>query len=202
MTCSDIMAPQRGAAGGCFGASAGAVGGLAVMLIVYMATRKKIKRRIRSEEKCSREPSGSILKKIAVIAVPITIGSAIMPIVNLIDAAVVKTRLLAAGLDALTAESLYGQLTGFASPIIQFPQVFMTAVVVSLVPMVSAAHKLADRNELHGHISLGMRITTIIAFPAAVGMFVLAEPILRLLYAAQEESAIDGGAVPACRYTP
>ena len=38
---------QRGAAGGCFGASAGAIGGLAVMLIVYLAAKKKIKRRIK-----------------------------------------------------------------------------------------------------------------------------------------------------------
>ena len=77
---------------------------------------------------------------------------------------------------------------------IQFPQVFMTAIVMSLVPMVSAAHRLGNRKELHEHISLGMRTTTIIAFPAAVGMFVLAEPILTLLYSSQKASAI--GAAP------
>ena len=117
-----------------------------------------------------------------------------MPIVNLIDAGIVQTRLLSSGWDATAAESLYGQLTGFASPVIQFPQVFMTAIVMSLVPMVSAAHRLGNRKERHEHISLGMRTTTIIAFPAAVGMFVLAEPILTLLYSSQKASAI--GAAP------
>ncbi len=187
-------AEQRGAAGGSFGASAGSIGGLAVMLIVYMASRKKIKLRIRRDKTTEREPAGDILKKIAVIAVPITIGSAIMPIVNLIDAGIVQNRLLSSGWDATAAESLYGQLTGFASPVIQFPQVFMSAIVMSLVPMVSAANRLGNRKELHGHISLGMRMTTIIAFPAAVGMFALAEPILTLLYASQKASAI--GAAP------
>ena len=182
---------ERGAAGGCFGASAGSIGGLAVMLIVYMLARKGIKRRIEKEETSEKEPAKDILKRIAAIAIPITIGSAIMPIVNLIDAAMVKTRLLVAGFDSITAEGLYGQLVGFAAPIIQFPQVLMTAIVMSLVPMVSAANKLNNREELHGHISLGMRMTTIVAFPAAVGMFVLAEPILLLLYAAQKESAIS-----------
>ena len=182
-------APQRGAAGGCFGASAGAIGGLSVMLIVYMVARKKIKRRVREDQTTVREPAKDILKKIAVIAIPITIGAAIMPIVNMVDAAMVQTRLLASGWDAMTAESLYGQLTGFAAPVIQFPQVFMTGIVMSLVPMVSAAHRLNDTNELHGHISLGLRMTTIVSFPAGIGMLVLAEPILLLLYSAQEEAA-------------
>ena len=187
-------AEQRGAAGGCFGASAGSIGGLAVMLIVYMVSRRKIKLRIKRDRTREHESSKTILKKIAAIAIPITIGAAIMPIVNLIDAGIVQTRLLSSGWDATAAESLYGQLTGFASPVIQFPQVFMTAIVMSLVPMVSAAHRLGNRKELHEHISLGMRTTTIIAFPAAVGMFVLAEPILTLLYSSQKASAI--GAAP------
>ena len=181
---------QRGAAGGCFGASAGAMGGLAVMLIVYMAAKKKIKLRIKNDKTSVYETAGTILKKIAVIAIPITIGAAIMPIVNLIDAGIVKVRLMASGWESTAAESLYGQLTGFASPIIQFPEVFMLAIVMSLVPMVSAAHSVGDREELHNHISLGLRMTTIIAFPASTGIFVLAEPILTLLYASQKASAI------------
>ena len=134
------------------------------------------------------------MKKIAVIAIPITIGAAIMPIVNLIDAGIVQTRLLSSGWDEVAAESLYGQLTGFASPITQFPQVFMTAIVMSLVPMVSAANRVGNKKELHSHISLGLRMTTIIAFPAAIGMFVLSEPILTLLYSSQKASAV--GAAP------
>lgn len=184
-------AEQRGAAGGCFGASAGAAVGLVVMLIVYTASRKSIKERIRTDRTSNHETAGTILKKIAAIAIPITIGAAIMPVVNLIDAGIVQTRLLVSGWDSEVAESLYGQLTGFASPIIQFPQVLMTAIVMSLVPMVSAAKSLGDKRELQNHISLGMRMTTIIAFPAAIGIFVLAEPILTLLYVSQKASAVS-----------
>ena len=49
---TDIMGftnDERGAAGGCFGASAGAVGGLVTMMIIYMIARKGIKRRIRND---------------------------------------------------------------------------------------------------------------------------------------------------------
>ena len=37
---------ERGAAGGCFGASAGAVGGLATILVIYFMVRRQIKGRI------------------------------------------------------------------------------------------------------------------------------------------------------------
>jgi len=182
---------ERGAAGGCFGASAGAFGGLLVMIIIYTISRKKIKTRIHNDRNEVRESTGTILKQIAVIAVPITLGSAIMPIVNLIDSGIVTSRLLVSGLEQAAAESLFGQLTGFAMPIIQFPLVLMQAIVMSLVPMVSAANRLGNRKELHDTISLGLRLTTIIAIPAAVGIFVLAGPILMLLYPAQEASAMS-----------
>ena len=191
---TDIMGftnDERGAAGGCFGASAGAVGGLVTMMIIYMIARKGIKRRIRNDRTREWELAGSILKKIAVIAIPITIGATIMPLVNLIDAAIVNIRLLDAGFDESAAETMYGQLTGFAEPLIAFPQVIMTSIVLSLVPMVSAAHRLRNYQERNNTISLGMRMAMIIAFPCAAGMFSLAGPILLLLYPTQRASALN-----------
>ena len=88
---------ERGAAGGCFGASAGAVGGLATILVIYFMVRRQIKGRIHRDRTTEHESSAVILKKIVVIAIPITIGATIMPLVNLIDAAIVKSRLLDAG---------------------------------------------------------------------------------------------------------
>ena len=101
---------QRGAAGGCFGASAGAIGGLAVMVVIYMMARKGLKQRIRTSSGGDREGAGSILKSIIIIAVPITIGATLMPLVNLVDATVVNMRLLDAGFSKDAAESMYGAL--------------------------------------------------------------------------------------------
>jgi len=185
---------ERGAAGGCFGASAGAVGGLLTMIVIYIIARKKIKNRISHDANSYKEKSSDILKKIAAIAIPITIGATIMPMVNLIDAAIVNVRLVDSGWDKVVAEDMYGQLTGFAEPLVAFPQVIMTAIVASLVPMVSAANRLNYRHGLHNTVSLGIRMATLLGFPCAIGMFVLSEPILLMLYPSQRESAIS--AVP------
>lgn len=184
-------AQARGAAGGCFGATAGAFGGLLVMIIFYLTIRKSIKEKIRNDKTNVRESSGTILKKIAGIAIPITIGAAIMPIVSVVDSSVVMTRLLDAGFDRTVAESMFGQLTGFATPVVQFPLVLIQAIVVSLVPMVSAANRLGDRHELHNNISLGVRMASVITLPSAIGLIVLSEPVLLLLYSSQPASAVS-----------
>ncbi len=181
----------RGAAGGCFGASAGAIFGLITVLLIYSANKKAIRKRIRKDQNKVRESSGHILKTITIIAIPITIGAALLPLMNSIDASIVNYRLLQTGWETETAKDLYGQLTSMADPIIGFPQVFMQAIIVSIVPMVSAAKRVNDHEGLNETIALGLRMTTMIAMPCAAGLLVLAQPALLLLYPLQEESAIS-----------
>lgn len=187
----EFTAKERGAAGGCFGASAGALGGLIAVIIIYIFARKRIKRQVYSDREISREGSMSLIKKILIIAVPITIGTSIMPIVNLIDAGVVANRLAASGWDKMVADDLYGQLTGFASPLVGFPQILTQAIVLSLVPLVSAAHRKRDIKDLHNNLVMGFRMAMIVGIPCAVGLIVLAEPILLLLYPTQKASALS-----------
>lgn len=181
----------RGAAGGCFGASAGALAGLICILIIFYLNKKTLKTRIRKDKTQAHEASGKILKTIIIIAIPITIGASLLPLMNSIDASIVNYRLQATGWDPEKAYDLYGQLTSMADPIIGFPQVFMQAIIVSIVPMVSAANRLNNKEELNNTIALGFRMTTIIGFPCVVGLFILAKPALLFLYPLQVESAIS-----------
>ncbi len=194
MFAADYDVYERGAAGGCFGATAGGIGGLGIMMIIYFRNRITIRERIDCDEHTHMEPVGKIIKKIVAIAIPVSIGSAIMPIVNLTDGAVVVTRLMAAGYDQTMAKAMYGQLSGFAQPLISFPQVFMQAIVLSIVPMVAAAVKLGNNEEMKTNVILSLRMAAVIAIPCAVGLIVLAEPSLLLLYPAQKADAL--AAVP------
>lgn len=182
---------QRGAAGGCFGASAGALGGLLAIGIIYLAMRGTLKEKIRKDAARQRVSSAVIMKRILAIAVPVTIGAAIMPIVGLMDAGIVAVRLQASGWEESVAEDLYGQLTGFAAPLISFPQIMIQAIVVSLVPLASAAGKKRDLNGLREHLEAGYRMAMIVGTPCSAGLIVLAQPILMLLYPAQKASAIS-----------
>jgi len=185
---------EAGAAGATLGAVAGSIGGLLVMLIVYYRRKGHMKQLISKERKehhVQRESSAAILKQIIVIAIPITIGAAVMPIVNIIDTEIVTSRLISSGWEKDIAVGLYGQLTSFCGALVNFPQVLTQAVAMSLVPLVAAAWKQKDMHHLRTNVESGLRMAVLLGMPCAVGLFVLAEPILLLLYSSQKAAAIS-----------
>lgn len=185
---------KSAAAGAAFGASAGAFGGLLIIIGIYMLNRPVIKKKISLNDPFV-EPSSVIIKKIVAIAVPIIIGSEIMPIMGLIDTSIIMTRLRATGWTYGEAKALFGLISGFCSSLIAFPQIFTQGVAISLVPAIAQNWILKNREKVRDNIKLGYIVTMVMAFPCALGIFALAKPILLLLYPMQRESAIE--AVPA-----
>ncbi len=179
------------AAGASFGAAAGGIFGFICILLIYRKEKKKIDSELICVDRTPRETRGAILKTIISIAVPITIGFSVMPIINALDTAIVKARLIAIGYDSNIARALYGQLTGMAAPIINLPQVFTQAVSMSLVPVVAAAFRKGDREFMNKNIALSLRYAMIVSAPCSAGIIVLARPIMKLLYPYQQEAAVS-----------
>lgn len=176
------------AAGATFGASAGSFASMVVIALIYVLNRKTIHTKIRRGDN-NLEETGEILKKILMIAIPITLGASIMPIMNAIDSTVVMGRLEATGWTHDEAKNLFGQLSGYCASLIGLPQIFTQAIAVSLVPAISAAWLRQDRGELQENVKLSLRATMIVGFPCAVGIFALAEPILLLLFSSRPAEA-------------
>lgn len=182
---------QYSAAGASFGATAGGIFGFIGILILYLLNKKEITGDLEHADRTPIESTGTILLGLLVIAVPITIGASIMPIINAIDTAIVKSRLVEIGYDSDLARGLYGQLTGMAAPLINFPQVLTQAVAMSLVPVVASAYRREQHGFMQRNIALGLRFALLLSIPCAMGMTVLAEPIMLLLYPLQKESAVN-----------
>jgi len=159
----------------------GAFAGALAMTIIYFSKRGEIKKEV--ETSIGEEESvEKIVKDLLIIAIPITIGAAIVPIMNSIDAFLVFRRLESVGFSKTEANSLFGQLTGHAQTLINLPLIFSTALSISLVPTISMAHTKKNYGEIREAASSSMRITLLIGLPAAFGLFILAEPIIGLLY--------------------
>ncbi|MBP6492203.1 MAG: polysaccharide biosynthesis protein [Clostridia bacterium] len=182
---------QFAAAGASFGATAGSIAGLVAVIAIYMYKKNSLKGDVERTYHESDEKSSQILAKIFMIAVPVTIGAAIMPIMNAIDVGIVMRRLQETGWTEAAANGLYGQLTGMAGPLINFPQVLTQAIAMSLVPAIAAAYKQRDIEFMHYNIRLGLRSAILIGLPCALGLMTLAEPIMLLLYPMQRESALS-----------
>ena len=179
------------AAGASAGAAAGGFFGLIGIFAIYMRRRSVIRENCRNSPDGESEAAKSILWKIVVIAVPVTIGAAIMPIMTNIDRAIVVRRLVQSGYSSAEANSLYGQLSGFATPLINLPQVLTQAIAMSLVPAVASAFSAKDQEFLRYNTAFGIRTAMIIGMPCSVGLMVLSKPIMLLLYPAQQASAVN-----------
>ena len=183
------MGLDAAAAGATFGATIGAVGGLVVIALIYKFNGKAITYHINHGVKNEKhETSGQIIKQILVIAVPITIGASIAPLMSFADSAIVVRRLLDAGFAIGEARDMFGELSGYCTTMIGLPQVITQGIAVSMVPAVAAAFKLKNKGELTDSINMGMRISMIVGTPCAIGMMVLAEPVLVFIFGRSEET--------------
>ncbi|MEG1930176.1 MAG: polysaccharide biosynthesis protein [Anaerovorax sp.] len=182
---------QFAAAGASFGATAGAIAGIIAMIIIFMRKKKSLVSKFDKHAAPNGESNFKILAEIFTISIPITIGAAIMPIMNAVDVAIVMRRLTETGWSADAAVSLYGQLTGMAGPLINFPQVLTQAIAISIVPAIAAAYGQRDTRFLHYNIQLGIRTAILIGLPCSLGLMTLAEPIMVLLFPLQKASAIS-----------
>ena len=185
---------EKAAAGATFGASAGIIAAFLVMGLIY-ARDKKTRTKLFESSVVRPETDKSRLKELLGFLIPITIGSAVMPIMFNIDAGIIPRRLLATGWDRVMADKLYGLMGGFCDPIINLPNIFIDAICISLMPAVTTAFTLKNKKDMDEHIKTGLKTMMIITYPCAIGLIVLAKPILTMLFYKKYEEAVM--AVPA-----
>ncbi len=173
---------EQAAAGAAFGAVAGAFCGLLVLLCFFYREKSEYTRKMYKQLVERSFRLREVLYRIIALAVPITLGSLVVPIINMIDLSVVPLRLHAAGYSTGEATTLYGLLTGMASSVVQFPLILTISLAMSLVPAISETQALNNSTLMRERINLALRITLYFSIPASFGLFVLAEPTTVVLF--------------------
>jgi len=180
---------EYAAAGATVGTSIGPIAGVIILVIIYYIKRKKLHHEIEMNQADVKESAGKIIGTLASIAIPITIGVSLVPIMNIVDVIVVMRRLQGIGFSPENANALYGQLTGMAGPIINVPIALALSIALSMVPAIAAANSIRDTAFLDTNVRLGLRTAVIIGVPCTFGLMCLSEPIMLLVYPLQAESA-------------
>lgn len=179
------------------GALAGvSISELAALIFIKLYYNFKLKRGTLPVSSRGTEPmhgseqTSSILKKLLVIAIPITIGASVMPLTALADSALILRILTdkfmtVAGMTAEAADSAanlsFGLLTANVNPLINMPAVLTLALSMSLVPAISQAVANRDRRTVHRASATGLKLALFIGAPCAAGLFVLGGPIMETL---------------------
>ena len=179
---------EYAAAGATFGASAGMIAAMIVLYIMYYRFRHQ-RRENAAQSAVIEETTRDRFRELVEIVIPITIGSSIMPLMMTIDLAVIMRRLQATGWSLSMSKTLYGLISGYCDPLVNLPVIFIDAITISLIPAVTRAFTLKIKSDLDGNIMTGLKTMMIIAYPCAVGLIVLAGPILHLLYPTKPDEA-------------
>ena len=181
-----------GAAGGTAGTGVGALAGLVIIIIYYQKEKKTIFKNIRFEHSgMAAETNRETLKNIVSTALPIIAGTAIFSMSNLIDVAMVMSNLRKSG--AFTeeeAQALYGQLSGKYVTLTTMPVSISSAMATAAVPNIATAVTVGDRKVIKYKINLALKMAMIIAIPAAVGIGVLGDNILLMLFPSYPEGGV------------
>lgn len=161
------------------------------LFLYYQRVKREIWKNINSSTvEYKKERKLTVAKRILAVSIPISLASIVSALNRNVDTFTVMNGLKVAlqgmfdSADAITAEAtrLYGILSGRVDTLIGLPTALNVAFATALVPAISESMAKGDKKTARKRITFSMRTTMLIAFPCAVGMCVLAKPILRLLY--------------------
>lgn len=186
------------AAGAMLGVVAGEVVGMGVLLWQY--------HRLKCRERMGGSPSGdqavspadgvspnetsvspsfpfsATLRRILRIAIPVTGSRLVGSLSYLLESITTARSLAIAGVAVGVATSQYGALQGMVIPLLLLPGALTSSLAVSLVPSLAEAQARGDMRTIHLRLHQSLRLALVTGAPFAAIMFVLADPICRLVY--------------------
>ena len=175
---------EFGAAGATFGAAPGAAAAILTLGWFYWHDRKHRKMWYMSQDKSIvPDSTWNIMKRLFILAIPVSCANIMIPIVSNIDLFIVPKRLEVAGFNVEQATTLFGYLTGMATALINMPTIVTSSMSSSLVPGISEASIKRDFETIRRRARTALRLASVFTLPAAIGLGVIATPISTMLYA-------------------
>lgn len=188
-----------GAAGGTLGTLVGAIAGLVFLWFVYVIYRPVLKRQLKADRNHYMDSYTDILKMLFVTISPIILSQTVYHISGVVDNALF-TNLMASktvtGFDSTvfantvpgsiySAENiriLIGIYSNKYRNLSNIPVAIATAIGAATITSISAAKARGMDGVIRYKTHVAVKFNMIIAIPSAVGMGVLAYPILQLLF--------------------
>ena len=178
----DDYAAAFGAAGGTLGTSTGAFFALLFMLFIFYAFSKLLKKMVKRDRHRQSESYFDIFAILIMTIIPVLLSTTVYNISSVLDQGIFKNIALFQGFDAKQVKVLFGIFAGKYKVLINVPLAISSAMAASIVPSLTAAFNSGDKNLVRNQVNMGNRFVMIVAFPCAIGMMVLAGPILQLLF--------------------
>ncbi len=127
------------------------------------------------------ESYSKVAKTLLAIAVPITIGSAGLQLLTLLETKLYMSQLLNAnGLSQDMADTMKG-IYDMTQTIFNMPCAFIIPITISVIPAVTELLTLGNHKQVKETEESAARITGLLSLPCTVGLCLLAGPVMALL---------------------
>lgn len=180
---------KYGAAGSAMGTVAGMLCGLIYILFAYGSRRKDIIESVRMDTDAQTESYGKLTKMIVGTVTPIVIAAVVYNILTPVDMKVFYMVLTDKGVDSLEMAKLYGIYSQQYTVLTNLPLAIAASIGIAYIPGISAAYERRDMKGTNRLINQALSMSMLVTIPCAVGMGVLAKPIIQLLFAGADPMA-------------
>lgn len=185
ITCSNGTSQAiYGAMGAAIGTGIGVLSAILFMIWIYIINRKMIQNRIKKSTLTNQvEPYKKIFINILFTVTPFIFSTAIYNF-NIIMNQTIYTKVLI-NLKGITEEviaSQYAILFGEAVVIANIPIALASSMSSAMIPKISSIYLFDNKDTTNRQVDLAVRFTMLLSIPAFVGLFVLASPLVQILF--------------------
>lgn len=178
------------AAGGTTGTFMGALASLVFLIVVFTFYRPVFKKQIRRDKTQIEDSYRDIFKLMIFTIVPVILSQTVYQISGTLDSSQFAHITASKGVLNTKIESLWGIYSGYYRLLTNVPVAIASALGTSAIPTIVASRVLKDEAAVQKEIHSTIKFNMLIAIPSAVGMTVLAEPILAILFPSAGKLAV------------
>lgn len=188
---TDTAAYACGAAGSTLGTGVGALIGLIFLCFIMFAYSSVMKKKRLLDHTGRVESTGEIYALLLLTILPVILSTAVYNISGIIDQGIFKHLMESKDVGSMRIDELWGIYSGEYKLLTNVPIAVASAMAASTIPALTKARVNRDRREMKRKTEYSIRFVMIVCIPCAVGLSVLASPVLELLFGAKEHLAFS-----------
>lgn len=171
-----------GAAGGTLGTLCGAVAALIYLAIRMLCFQRRNARTLRRPQKIPVETWGNVYSALFLTLTPIILSQFVYQLSGSVDNSMFGQIMDAKGLTETQRATLLGVYGGEYRLLSNVPVAIASSLGASMIPSIVQSRTCHRLKEVRYKIRMTIKFNMLIAIPCAVGMGVLADPIMELIF--------------------
>ncbi len=176
-----------GASGSALGTGAGVLIALLFMFGMYSLNKDIIRKRVERDHSRHQESYQEIFKVIITTVTPFILSTFVYNCSTVVNMKIYNNIMIdIKGLEESMAAIQYGIFATQAMSIVNIPIALSSAMSSASLPGVSATFATHKEKETRRKVNQATRITMMLAIPSAVGLMVLARPVVQFIYPQKE----------------